>query len=614
MQSIALEKIELNIDEQIIEKVSREIIDSFNNFDDSTEFNKLNLIVNIKNKLKEELKEHYSAIYDENDFEEVFENNEDKILEYLDFKNKLNKVKNSEISKQHKKNNLEKNTFQIKQYVDLVLVKAYKKNLERFERISQLAKIITFENRFKSTKGEFFKEIKHLYKIELINFIRSFKTACILPFAKKNELFLIRFLKFVCLSIPLIFSAVLSFVASIILFLFWQFNNLFTSSNDFIKKKLAKLTGIITAVEETKADKFFYVKRFFGKKCNVSDKKLKTYKRVAFFLKTMEKFNNKMIYFNKIIANYLQKTTSLINNLANTAPMIIIEKTKQKAYGSNTINGIDAIDGCDDLMLKRKARTRLNLMKMEKKVSSKEKNRANKYVNEKRVEKTVFIEKTEELIEQIKTKTDKDLYYIDMKNKKILYHDRFITKVNNIELIETLVQNPLLREKTTDKVINFNEIHKNNNNIESKTTGISIVENQRLEFQKQAYNEDNKVIDLQKNQKNFANKFSDIYLVLDDFQSETQYKDLMKLVKDDKVKQMYLVGKTGEKVQKDLAKSNIRKELTLFKNIDEVITKLKVNNIKNDVVVLSPKAALHKLYTTYKAHSNQLQTTLNRLR
>lgn len=609
MRNTALSTIDLNIEEQIIEKVSKEIIDSFNNFDDSTEYNKLNLIVNIKNKLKEELEEHYSSVYNESDFEEVFDNNEDKILEYLEFKHKLNNVKNSEIFKKNKKNNLEKNTFQIKQYIDLVLVKAYKKNLEKFERISQLSKIITFENRFKSTKGDFFKEVKHLYKIELVNFIRSFKNACILPFAKKNELFLIRILKFICLSIPLVLSAFISFFSSIILFLFWQFNNLFAASNKLIKKKLAKLTNIIVSAEETKADKFYYVKRIFGKKCNVSDKKLRGYKRVAFFLNALELFNNKLMSFNKIIANYLQKTTGLINNLANTAPKILIEKTKK----SNNINGINSIEGCDDLSLKMRNRTRLQLMKMEKK-PSKAKPKQSKYVNEKRLEKTAFIEKTEEIIEQIKTKTDKELYSLDMENKKTLYHDKFMTKVNNIELIEDLMKNPLLKEKTVEKVIDFNEIQKNNNLDNLKT--ISIVEKKRLEYQKQtSYNENNKVINLQQNQNNkLANKFSDIYLVLDDFKSEAQYKDLMKLVKDDKVKQMYLVGHTGEKIKKDLANSNIKKEITLFKNIDEVMTKLKVNNIKNDVVVLSPKAAIYQLYKTYKAHSTQLQTTLNRLR
>ena len=137
----------LNIDDFIVNKISSEFIEKFSSLDGS-KFYKMQTILGIKESIKNELQKEYSFMFNENDYETIFNKYENKFLTYL----QKSKKKEKEIFK---------NT----------VISQYKKHLKQFKNATSFKSAITFKNTGLNSQ----KSLKTLFKIEFVKLTKHFK-------------------------------------------------------------------------------------------------------------------------------------------------------------------------------------------------------------------------------------------------------------------------------------------------------------------------------------------------------------------------------------------------------------------------------------------------------
>ena len=137
----------LNINDFIVNKISSEFIEKFSSLDGS-KFYKKQTILSIKESIKNELQKEYSFMFNENDYETIFNKYENKFLTYL----QKSKKKEKEIFK---------NT----------VISQYKKHLKQFKNATSFKSAITFNNTGLNSQ----KSLKTLFKIEFVKLTKHFK-------------------------------------------------------------------------------------------------------------------------------------------------------------------------------------------------------------------------------------------------------------------------------------------------------------------------------------------------------------------------------------------------------------------------------------------------------
>lgn len=213
----------LNIDDFVANKISNEFIEKFSNLEGS-KFYKMQTILGIKESIKNELQKEYSFMFNENDYETIFNKYENKFLTYL----QKSKKKEKEIFK---------NT----------IISQYKKHLKQFKNAISFKNAITFKNTNLNSQ----KSLKTLFKIEFVKLTKYFKNIIV-----KNDFNKKYFGNF----LNLLFSLLSTFV----LFLLWKCSSIITNpakneaKNIKICKKYLKKQNILQINKISILAKLYY--------------------------------------------------------------------------------------------------------------------------------------------------------------------------------------------------------------------------------------------------------------------------------------------------------------------------------------------------------------------
>ena len=99
--------------------------------------------------------------------------------------------------------------------------------------------------------------------------------------------------------------------------------------------------------------------------------------------------------------------------------------------------------------------------------------------------------------------------------------------------------------------------------------------------------------------KTFANNKNSLFLILGGFDRQQDYSQLANVIfqHKDKIKKIFLVGQTAERLNAILAD---KINCTKYSNYEDLVKAIKANDLTNTTVLLSPAAASYDMFKNFE--------------
>lgn len=101
-------------------------------------------------------------------------------------------------------------------------------------------------------------------------------------------------------------------------------------------------------------------------------------------------------------------------------------------------------------------------------------------------------------------------------------------------------------------------------------------------------------------------KNNDIFLVLGGFDRQQDYSQLIDVIlnPENRIKKVFLIGQTGKRLETDLED---KIDCCLCENYEELVTKIKTNNLRNKTVLLSPASPSYDMFKNFEERGEKFE-------